>query len=328
MPVLRTTVPELSVVTPVYACADCLKALQSRLEATLEPLGVEWEVVYVDDRSPDGGWQTLEQLSLSSPRIKALRLSRNFGQHAAITAGLAEARGRWIVVMDCDLQDPPEEIPLLYRTVLEGYDIVFGKRRTRPEGALRRFATATYLWLANRFLRLNIDGSYGSFSIISTRVRDAFLSLRDRDRHYLFILYWLGFDHTSVEVGREQRHAGSSGYSFTALIRHALDGVFFQTTVLLRWIVYFGFALSLVGIALAGAFVAIYFTGHPYPGWTSLSVLLLIVGGFIIMSTGVAGLYVGKIFEQVKDRPLYVVDRRLGAGMREAELHESEEVFR
>ena len=117
-----------------------------------------------------------------------------------------------------------------------------------------------------------------------------------------------------MEVGRDPRHSGASGYTFGALVRHAFDGIFFQTTVLLRWIVYLGFALSLVGVVLAGFFVAIYFTGHPYPGWTSLSVLLLIVGGFIIMSTGVTGLYVGKIFDQVKDRPLYVVDRVLERG--------------
>jgi dolichol-phosphate mannosyltransferase len=223
--------------------------------------------------------------------------------------------------MDCDLQDPPEEIPLLYRTALEGFDIVLGRRRARHEGAIRRWGTRAYLWLTRRFLKVEIDGSFGSFSVISDRVRDAFLSLRDRDRHYLFILSWLGFEHTSVEVGRDPRHSGASGYTFGALVRHAFDGIFFQTTVLLRWIVYLGFALSLVGVVLAGLFVAIYFTGHPYPGWTSLSVLLLIVGGFIIMSTGVAGLYVGKIFDQVKGRPLYVVDRRTHA---EVEARETE----
>jgi polyisoprenyl-phosphate glycosyltransferase len=316
------TTPELTVVIPVYGCAGCLDALHGRLCATLDTAVPDWEVVFVDDRSPDGGWAVLEALALRSPRVKALRLSRNFGQHAAITAGLAEASGRWVVVMDCDLQDPPEDIPLLYRTALEGYDIVFGRRRTRHEHGLRRLATRAYLWLANRFLKLDIDGSYGSFSIISGRVRDAFLRLRDKDRHYLFILYWLGFKHTSIDVGRDARYEGTSGYSFSALVRHALDGVFFQTTVLLRWIIYLGFALSMVGVALAAAFVAIYFAAHPPPGWTSLAVLLLVVGGFIIMTTGVTGLYIGKIFDQVKERPLYVVDERVGAGapQREHEL--------
>jgi dolichol-phosphate mannosyltransferase len=311
--------PELTVVIPVYGCAGCLDALNERLHASLDPVLDDWDVVYVDDASPDGAWSRLEELAHADPRVRALRLSRNFGQHAAITAGLAESRGRWVVVMDCDLQDRPEEIPKLYRAAIEGHDIVFGKRVSREDPWLRRLATRAYLMVANRFLKLRIDGRLGSFSIISDRVRDAFLTLRDKDRHYLFILYWLGFEHTSVDVGRDARHEGESSYTFPALVRHALDGVFFQTTVLLRWIVYLGFALSLVGVILAGVFVAIFFTGNPYPGWTSLAVLLLVVGGFIIMSTGVTGLYIGKIFEQVKERPLYVVDRRIGARTPELE---------
>jgi polyisoprenyl-phosphate glycosyltransferase len=302
---------ELNVVIPVYGCVDSVEPLYDRLVSTLRPLVESFEVIFVDDRSPDGAWPVLAGLAGTRPGVKAIRLSRNFGQHAAITAGLAEADAAWVVVMDCDLQDVPEEIPLLYNTALEGHDIVFGRRSKGHEGWLRRTATRAYFWLVNRFLKTSIDGAYGTFSIMSRRVRDAFLSLRDKDRHYLFILYWLGFDHTSVEVSRSGRHSGSSSYTARALISHALDGVFFQTTVLLRWIVYFGFALSAVGAALSFVFIAIYFAGNPYPGWTSLSVLLLIVGGFIIMSTGVTGLYIGKIFEQVKERPLYVIDERV-----------------
>jgi polyisoprenyl-phosphate glycosyltransferase len=305
---------DLSVVVPVYECADSLSLLHERLERTLATLVESFEVIFVDDRSSDGAWPILKDLAGRSSNVTAIRLSRNFGQHAAITAGLAEARGRWSVVMDCDLQDLPEEIPALYRKALEGYDVVFGRRLRRHEGWLRKAATRSYLWLANRFLKMNIQGEYGSFSIISDRVRTAFLSLRDKDRHYLFILYWLGFEHSSVDVSRSARRAGSSAYTFHTLVRHALDGVFFQTTVLLKWIIYFGFALSLLGAALSAAFIAIYFAGNPYPGWTSLAVLLLIVGGFIIMSTGVTGLYIGKIFDQVKERPLYVIDEKVRVG--------------
>lgn len=309
--------PELSVVVPVYGCAGSVAPLYERLEQALSPLVSSFEVVFVDDRSPDGAWPALDELASRKPNVTAIRLSRNFGQHAAITAGLAEATGRWTVVMDCDLQDPPEEISLLYRKALEGFDIVFGRRRRRHEGHFRRVATAAYLWLVNRFLKMNIEGEYGTFSIMARPVREAFLALRDKDRHYLYILYWLGFEQTAVDVSRSERHSGSSSYTFRGLVRHALDGIFFQTTVLLRWIVYFGFALSLIGAILAAVFVVIFFAGSPYPGWTSLAVLLLIVGGFIIMSTGVTGLYIGKIFDQVKERPLYVVDERVGAAASE-----------
>jgi len=304
---------ELSVVVPVYGCRDCVAALHERLEQVLEALVPSFEIVFVDDRSPDGAWEVLSGLAEQHAHVKAIRLSRNFGQHQAITAGLAESRGRWTVVMDCDLQDQPEDIPLLYRTALTGHDIVFGRRQVRYDSWFRRLAARTYFWLLSRSVKTAMDGEYGSFSILSHRVRKAFLALRDRDRHYLFILYWLGFRQTSVDVRRSTRFAGSSSYTFTALVRHAFEGVFFQTTALLRWIVYCGFAVSFIGVLLACVFVVVYITGNPYPGWTSLAVLLLVLGGFIVMSTGVAGLYIGKIFDQVKDRPLYVIDERIAS---------------
>jgi glycosyltransferase involved in cell wall biosynthesis len=298
---------ELSVVVPVYRCADCLPALYERLVRALEPLDVPFEFIFVDDRSPDASWEHLIELGGRDGRLRALRLSRNFGQHAAITAGLAESRGRWTVVMDCDLQDPPEEVPRLYRAATEGYDIVFARRKRRRHSPLRRAGARAYFGLLNRFVGTDIDGEFGTFSIISRPVRDAYLSIGDRGRHYLFILYWLGFRHTAIDVEHAARHAGSSSYSLGKLIQHAVDGVFFQTTVLLRWIVYLGFAVAFAGLLLAGALSAIFFVADPLPGWTSLAVLILVIGGFIIMSTGVTGLYIGKIFDQVKGRPLYVV---------------------
>jgi dolichol-phosphate mannosyltransferase len=303
---------ELSVVVPVYRCDECLSALHNRLVRALEPLGVAFELVFVDDRSPDASWETLVALNARDQRVRAVRLSTNFGQHAAITAGLAESRGRWVVVMDCDLQDPPEEVPRLYRTATSGFDIVFARRKGRRHSLARRLGARTYFSLMNRFLGTRIEGEFGTFSVISGRVRDAYLSIGDRGRHYLFILYWLGFDHTAVDVEHAPRHSGRSSYSVGRLLQHAVDGIFFQTTLLLRWIVYLGFTVAVLGLILAAFFTVIFFAGDPYPGWTSLAVLILLVGGFIIMSTGVTGLYIGKIFDQVKDRPLYVVAERLG----------------
>jgi polyisoprenyl-phosphate glycosyltransferase len=298
---------ELSVVVAVYGCADCLATLHRRLVGTLEALVDSFELVFVDDGSPDDAWDVITRLAAEDRRVRALRLSRNFGQHAAITAGLAESRGQMIVVMDCDLQDQPEEIPRLYERAQEGYAIVFAARRSRRDSAFRRVAARTYFWLLNRLVEAKIEGEYGTFSIISRRVRDAYLSVGDQGRHYLFILYWLGFEQSAVDVAHAPRAAGKSAYTFRKLVRHAVEGVFFQTTVLLRWIVYFGFFVALMGVVLALIFVAIVIFGNPYPGWTSLAVLILIVGGFIIMSTGVTGLYIGKIFDQVKGRPQYVV---------------------
>jgi glycosyltransferase involved in cell wall biosynthesis len=303
---------ELSVVVPVYGCAGCLDELHRRLVASLRDVTDDYELVFVDDCAPDGAWAVLERLRVADPRVRGLRLSRNFGQHAAITAGLEASCGRWVVVMDCDLQDPPEAIGLLYETALQGgYEIVFGRRRARATAPWRALAARMYFRLLNLFTGSRIDGDYGSFSILSSKVVDAFLRVGDHDRHYLLILHWLGFAHTAVDYDHAPRPFGESSYSLGGLLRHAIDGVLFQTTTFLRWIVYLGFGVSAAGAAIAAYLVVAKVTGTAAPGWTSLAVFTLTIGGFIIVSTGTTGLYVGKVFDQVKQRPLYVVDRTL-----------------
>ncbi len=299
---------ELSVVIPVYGCRPCLVPLNERLASALADLDVTYEIVYVDDRSTDGAWDVLVELTRSHPNVRAVRLSRNFGQHAAISAGLARAHGRWTVVMDCDLQDPPESILPLYAKVQEGFDIVFARRKTRTHHRFRRLAARAYFKALNVFSGTKLEGEYGTLSIVSRRVVDGYLSLKDADRHYLLILRWLGFESASIDVEHGERHEGRSSYTFSKLVQHAFDGLVFQTTKLLRWIVYGGFLVAVLGLGLASFFLFSWAVNDPYPGWTSLAVLLLLLGGFILLSLGVTGLYVGKIFGQVKGRPLYVVD--------------------
>jgi dolichol-phosphate mannosyltransferase len=303
---------ELSVVLPVYRCAECIRPLHRRLSATLRDLSPACEIIFVDDRSPDGAWSILKELGGEDPSVRALRLSRNFGQQAAITAGLAASRGRWTVVMDCDLQDPPEMVSELYAKAQEGFQIVLARRREKKHSFFRRLAARLYFKFIAVFLGVRISGEYGSFSIISAKVREAFLRVPDRDRHYLPILFWLGFKYTSIDYVHEERHAGESSYSLRALIRLAVEGVFFQTASLLRWIVYVGFGVATAGLMLAVALIVLAIVVNPPPGWTSIAVLLLLVGGFIIVSTGVTGLYIGKIFQQVKNRPLYLIDEEIG----------------
>jgi glycosyltransferase involved in cell wall biosynthesis len=306
---------ELSVVVPVYGCAGCLETLHRRLTAVLGTLAAGYEILLVDDCAPDGAWNVIRRLAAADPRVRGIRLSRNFGQHAAITAGLAECRGRHAVVMDCDLQDPPEAIPQLWEKALAGHDIVLARRKRKRQSIFRRLAAALYFRALGAMSDRRFDGEFGAFSILSRPVIDAFLRFQDRDRHYLFILYWLGFDAVAIEYEHAARHSGASSYSLRALLRHAFNGIVFQTTTVLRWIVYFGFMISAAGAALALYLMYLYFSRTPPPGWTSLAVLLLVIGGFIIMSTGVTGLYIGKIFEQVKGRPLYVIDKRVNSGI-------------
>jgi polyisoprenyl-phosphate glycosyltransferase len=303
---------EISVVVPVYGCADCVDHLHARLTAVLRELGRPYEIVFVDDRSPDGAWTRLRDLAAGDDHVRALRLSRNFGQHVAITAGIAESSGQWIVVMDCDLQDPPEEIPNLYARAQEGFDIVFAKRRSRRLPLLRRLGNRVYFWLRRTLTGVDLATEYANLSIMSRKAADAFLSLKDAHRNFLLMLYWLGFDQGSIEFEQPDRYAGRSSYTFRGLLRVATDALFFHTTVLLAGIVYLGFTVALASVALAIFFIVSHFTQHSYPGWTSIIVILLLIGGFIIISTGVAAMYIGKVFEQVKDRPLYLVDERAG----------------
>src|SRR5260221_3528369 len=302
---------ELSVIVPVYGCADCLEALHRRLSPVLQACAASYEIVLVDDCAPDGAWNVIRKLAEQDPRIRGIRLSRNFGQHAAITAGLAECRGEHAVVMDCDVQDPPEAIPKLFEHARAGHDIVLARRKRKKQSYFRQLAAALYFRALGAVSAHRFDGEYGAFSIISRPVIDAYLRFRDRDRHYLFILHWLGFGATAIEYDHAPRHSGQSSYSLRTLVGHAFQGLVFQTTTLLRWIVYFGVIVSAAGARLAAYLVFVYFAGTPPPGWTSLAVLILLIGGLGIMSTGVTGLYIGRIFEQGKDRPLYVIDKRV-----------------
>ncbi len=315
---------EISVAVPVYNCDGCLRALHERLTRVLSALVDSWEIVLVDDRSSDASWATALELAAADSHVKAVRLSRNFGQHAAITAGVAQSRGRWTVVMDCDLQDPPEAIPDLYARALEGHEIVFAKRRVRNQTVPRRLANRAYFRVRRALAGVDLETEHSNLSMISAKARRAFLAVPDAHRNFLLILYWLGFDRTSIEFEHAERYAGRSSYTFGSLLRVAVDGLVFQTTALLRWIVYLGFGMAVSSVALAAFFVYQYLTRVTYPGWTSLAVLLLLIGGFVITAVGLTGLYLGKVFEQVKGRPLFIVDERFARDETPAELELAE----
>jgi polyisoprenyl-phosphate glycosyltransferase len=302
---------QLSVVVPVYGCGDCLVLLHERLTRTLEGMTDRYELVFVDDRSVDAGWAVLQRLARRDPHVRAFRLSRNFGQDAAITAGLAQAQGDWAVVMDCDLEEAPEDIPRLWAAAQGGYDVVRTTRRGWRHSAFRRWTSRIYRRLT---IETDVRPDYSNLSLLSRQVVDAFLRLRDRDREYMIALDWLGFDSTAIEIEHHDRHSGKSGYTLQGLVRVALDGMFFRSTVLLRLVVLLGFVLAVIGLIVAAFEIVDYFAepDQTVPGYTSLAVLLLLLAGFIIFSVGIVGLYVGRIFEQVKDRPLFLIDDQAG----------------
>ena len=299
---------DLSVVIPVYRSEDCLEELHRRLKKVLNRLTSRYEIIFVEDRGPDNSWKILCTLAKKDPKVRIFRLSRNFGQQIAITAGLSRSKGIWTLVMDSDLQDPPEEIPRLMAKVKEGYDLVLTKRKNKKLSLFRRLAGIFYFKMLSLFNQEHLNGEFGSFSILHRKVVEAFLKVQDRDRHYLFVLRWLGFKSATLEYEHGERYSGESSYSLKTLITLGFDGIFFQTTFLLHWIIYLGFFVSICGWISAFYFIYFYFFCSVPAGWTSLAVLTLIIGGFTLISTGITGLYIGKIFEQVKNRPLYVFD--------------------
>lgn len=308
------TIPELSVVVPSYGCLGCLEELCSRLDRVLSSLVPSFEIIIVDDRSPDNSWPLTESLAKQFPSVRGIRMSRNFGQQMAITAGLEASRGKNVVVMDCDLQDPPERIPDLLAEINKGYDLVMARRAERSHSAFRKAAANLYFRILRVLTGDPVDGSYGTFSILSRKVVDAFLRFGERERHYLFILRWLGFRCGTIEYAHADRHAGSSSYGLVRLIKHALGGIFFQTSVFLTWIVYVGLFFTALSFLGGAFFIYRHLVSTSLPGWTSLFVAILFATGLVLASVGTVGLYVARIFEAAKGRPMYVIDSECGCG--------------
>ncbi|PTY04041.1 glycosyltransferase [Verrucomicrobia bacterium LW23] len=301
----------ISVVVPVYKCADCLDELCARLRATLEKAASGFEIILVDDRSPDNSKDTITRLVDTYPEVVGVRLSRNFGQHIAITAGLSIAKGTHAVVMDGDLQDPPELIPSLIEK-LPGCELVMARRITRNHSWWRVLGSHLYFSLLSFLVGSKVDGSYASYSLISRKVIDAFLRFKEKDRHYMLILLWLGFEKATVNYEHQERHAGKSSYTLSALIAHSINGILFQNTSFLRLIVGLGLGFAALGFLLTLGVLYSYFVHGALPGWTSLVIVPLVSTGAILTCMGIIGLYVGQIFDEIKGRPLYVIDYTIG----------------
>lgn len=300
--------PSITIVVPVYGCSGCVMQLCERLVATITPLTERFEIILVDDRSPDDSWGAILHAQQHYPQVKGIQLSRNFGQHIAITAGLQTARGDFVVVMDCDLQDPPEKIPEMLIKIEEGFDYILARRVERSHSRFRQLAARLYFRLLSILNKEEIDGSYGSFSLLSRKVVDSFLKFGERERHYLFILRWLGYRMGSIDYDHQQRATGRSSYSLSKLLGHAIGGLFFQTTVFLHWIVVAGLLFAAGGLALAVYLVIQYFSHGALLGWTSIVTLILVCTGILLFSLGIVGLYIGRVFDQSKQRPLYIID--------------------
>lgn len=303
--------PDVSVVVPVYGCCSTLPELLSRLASTFSGIERSHEVILVDDRSPDSTWTRIEQLSQTNPHLVGLRLSRNFGQHAAIVAGLEHARGQKVVVIDCDLQDPPEVVPELLEHA-NSHDVVTARRLGAYQSLSRRLVARVYSRMFRFFSGIPVDPTEGSFSVLDRKVVDAFLTLKERNGHYLMVVRWLGFSQASVPYLRSKRKGSMSSYSLRRQLRHGLDGMMFQSTRVLHLIVAIGFMMALIGGAFASYAIFQKVTGQVVAGWTSLVTIFALFAGSIITIQGVIGVYVSHMFMEVKRRPRYVITEHVG----------------
>lgn len=301
----------ISVVSPVYRSEKIVDELVKRTNESLSQITGNYEIILVEDGGGDNSWKKIEENCSRNKKVKGVKLSRNFGQHYAITAGLSQASGEIIVIMDCDLQDDPEHIKKLFDEFNKGYDVVFTKRIGRKHSFFKMVTAKIYNYLFNIFSDRNYDLNVGSMTMISKRVKDEFLKLKDQDRLYIQLLKWIGFRSTYVSVEHRERYEGSSTYSISKLFVTAIQGWTSYSDKLLRLSIYSGLIMSIVSLLAGLSIVLSYFLLKFQPGWPSLIVAILFSTGLILMSIGIAGIYIGKIFEQTKHRPLFIIDEKL-----------------
>ena len=305
--------PTLSLVVPVFNERETLPAFYERTTAALHGCCPSYEIVFVDDGSQDGSLDELRRLASTDSHVRVVSFSRNFGHQTAVSAGMNYASGEAVAVIDSDLQDPPELIAPLLARWRDGYQVVYAIRRTRRENVLKRAAYRVFYRLLRSLSYVDMPLDAGDFAIMDRRVVDLLNDMPERNRFVRGIRAWVGFKQTGIEYDRDPRFAGESKYPLTKLLRLAYDGVVSYSFVPLRLVTQLGFLISLVAFALIVYLLTLrIFSGQLMMGWTSTIVVILFLGGVQLVSLGILGEYVGRIFDEVKRRPLYVVAETVG----------------
>jgi polyisoprenyl-phosphate glycosyltransferase len=300
--------PHISVIVPVYKAEGSLDELYTRLVASLEQITTHFEIVLVEDCGGDRSWEIIVKLARLDPRVRGIQFSRNFGQHYGITAGMDHCNGDWVVVMDCDLQDQPEEIPRLYRKAQEGYEMVLAHREDRKDSALKRATSWAFYRIFSYLADIEYDGNVGNFRILSRKVVLNFRCMREQLRFFGGLVKWMGFPATTIEVEHAYRVGGKSTYTFSKLWKLASETIIAYSDKPLKIAVRFGFVLSFFSF-LYGIYITYraLFHGSAITGWASLIVSFYFLGGVIISILGIIGIYLGKTFDETKKRPLYII---------------------
>ena len=300
----------ISVVVPVYNEEECLPILRESLDEVLGRIGSDYEVVLVDDGSTDSSPEIIRKFAEEDPRWRGIFLARSFGQQAAISAGLDAVRKRIVVVMDADLQDPPEEIPNLLAKLKEGYDIVYARRASRREGFLKRAAYKTFYRLLSGIANIDIPPDAGDFTCMRRSVVEAMKQLPERNRFVRGLRAWVGFRQAGIDVHRRKRAAGRNKYTFRKLLRLAADAIFSFSWVPLRVVSVVGTSCVLASFVYLAVIIVMRLAGRIPPGlsgWTTTIFLIIAFGGMTLTALGIIGEYIGRIYDEVKQRPIYIV---------------------
>ncbi len=299
---------DISVVSPVYRAESILPELVERLESVLRSMELSYEIILVDDRSPDNSWKVLESIAKTNRQVKAYRLSRNFGQHNTITAGLTLAKGKWVVVMDCDLQDRPEEIPRLYEKTKDGFEAVLARRANRKDGWMKRKSSSLFYSLFSYLTDTEQDPSVANFGIYHQKVVTAILAMKDQIRYFPTMSQWVGFNRAYLDVQHDVRKEGESTYNWRSLFALAFNNILAFSDKPLKLTVRFGFYISITSLSIGIFYLIQYLLGEiDVLGFASLIISISFFSGMNIMILGIIGLYVGKVFEKVKDRPNFII---------------------
>lgn len=302
----------ISVVSPVYKAENIVDRLVERIMAAVSRITQQYEIILVEDCSPDHSWEKIKENCAKHKEVRGIRLSRNFGQQYAIEAGFDHCRGEWVVVLDCDLQDNPDEIINLYAKAQEGYEVVLASRQHRKDNFLKKLFSKYFYALLSYLTETKQDGTVANFALCHRKAVKAMASMKDYNRYFPTMIKWVGFKLTTLKIEHVEREDGKSSYSFKKRLKLAMDTILSFSDKPLRLTIKLGVLILLSSFVFAGYLVVRYFYADiTVSGWTSTFLSIWFLSGLIISLMGMVGLYIGKIFEGIKSRPTYIVDEKI-----------------
>lgn len=302
----------ISIVSPVYKAENIVEKLVFEIEKTLKSMREDYEIILVEDGGPDNSWSKINEIAKINKKVIGIKLSRNFGQYPATLAGLSVAKGDWVVLIDCDLQDQPKEIAKLFEETKKGFDVVVARRSVRKDSFTKKMSSKSYSFVFKYLTNVERDSELSNFGIYNKKVIQAMMEMKDKVQFFPLFINWVGFNRTTVEVEHAQREDGKSSYSYSKLFELAFNTITAFSNKPLKLFVIFGVFVSILSILLGIYHIIDSIKGNvPILGYSSIMVSICFFSGMMMTMIGVCGIYIGKIFDQTKDRPIYIIDKKM-----------------